>query len=117
MSLPIRLIDLTQKPTEIGPVEVNSGGDRPTVIPDLRRVTVQEFLRSSNLAPSSRKAYERELRRFLGWTELTWGELKLRHLAQYKQFLQELETGRSAKQRLARLLENILPVELRRPVS
>lgn len=52
-------------------------------------VKIQEFLNSSNLAPNTRKVYERELRRFLSWTELLWGEIKPRHISQYKAFLTE----------------------------
>ncbi|PZD70471.1 Tyrosine recombinase XerD [Acaryochloris thomasi RCC1774] len=58
---------------------------------DIRWPVVQEFLRSSNLAANSLKLYERELKRFLGWTHASWGELKLRHLGQYKGYLLELE--------------------------
>ena len=32
---------------------------------DLRWIKVQEFLRSSGLSPNTRRAYERELKRFL----------------------------------------------------
>jgi integrase/recombinase XerD len=50
---------------------------------------VEEFLNSCNLSPNSRKLYTRELARFLRWTELLWGELKMRHLALYKLYLME----------------------------
>jgi integrase/recombinase XerD len=56
---------------------------------DIRWVKVLEFLRSNNLAPNSRKLYERELKRFLGWTQLHYHELRPRHLGQYKQYLME----------------------------
>jgi integrase/recombinase XerD len=52
---------------------------------------VQEFLRSGNLALNSQKRYERELKRFLGWTHLPWSDLQPRHLGQYKAYLMELE--------------------------
>lgn len=55
----------------------------------MRWVKVQEFLRSSNLSPNSRKLYERELKRFLGWTELHYQELRPRHLGHYKEYLME----------------------------
>jgi len=57
--------------------------------PDLRWVKVQEFLRSSGLSPNTRRAYERELKRFLNWTELHWQELRSRHMGQYKEYLME----------------------------
>ncbi len=56
---------------------------------DIRWVKVQEFLRSSNLSPNSRKLYERELKRLLGWTELHYHELRGRHLGHYKEYLME----------------------------
>ncbi|PZD70820.1 Tyrosine recombinase XerC [Acaryochloris thomasi RCC1774] len=58
---------------------------------DIRWPVVQEFLRASNLAANSRKLYERELKRFLGWTHSAWSELKLRQLGQYKAYLMEHE--------------------------
>jgi integrase/recombinase XerD len=56
---------------------------------DLRWFKVEEFLNGGNLAANSRKLYTRELARFLGWTDLLWGELKMRHLALYKLYLIE----------------------------
>jgi integrase/recombinase XerD len=56
---------------------------------DIRWLKMEEFLNSSALAPNSRKVYERELRRFLNWTELLWSEIKPRHFSQYKAYLME----------------------------
>ncbi len=56
---------------------------------DLRWLKIQEFLRSSGLSPNTRRAYERELKRFLNWTELHWQELRSRHIGQYKEYLME----------------------------
>ncbi len=56
---------------------------------DIRWMKIQEFLNSSNLASNTRKVYERELRRFLNWTELLWGKIKPRHISQYKAYLTE----------------------------
>jgi integrase/recombinase XerD len=64
---------------------------------DIRWPKVQEYLNSNNLAPNSRKVYERELRRFLGWTELLWGEIKPRHIAQYKAYLLEAVQSAAGK--------------------
>ncbi len=58
-------------------------------VADLRWLKVEEFLNSSNLSPNSRKVYERELRRFLGWTDHAWFDLKPRHIALYKAYLSE----------------------------
>ncbi len=54
---------------------------------DIRSLKVREFFNSSALAPNSRKVYERELNRFLTWTELLWSEIKPRHISQYKAYL------------------------------
>ncbi|MHC5746963.1 MAG: tyrosine-type recombinase/integrase [Nostoc sp.] len=56
---------------------------------DIRWVKVLEFLRSNNLALNSRKLYERELKRFLAWSELHYHELRPRHLALYKEYLRD----------------------------
>ena len=58
---------------------------------DIRWPLVQEFLRSSRLSSNSQKLYERELKRFLGWTQCRWFELQSRHLGLYKAYLMELE--------------------------
>jgi len=55
----------------------------------LRWIKVQEFLRSSSLSSNTRRTYERELKRFLNWTELHWQELRSRHIGQYKEYLME----------------------------
>lgn len=60
---------------------------------DIRWPVVQEYLRSSSLSPNSRKLYERELKRFLGWTQCRWSELQSRHLGLYKAYLMELEVA------------------------
>ncbi|MBD2480383.1 site-specific integrase [Anabaena sp. FACHB-83] len=56
---------------------------------DIRFVKVLEFLRSNNLSVNSCKLYERELKRFLGWTQLSYHELRPRHLALYKEYLRD----------------------------
>ena len=58
-------------------------------VADLRWLKVEEFLNSSNLSLNSRKVYERELKRFLGWTDQAWFDLKPRHIALYKAYLSE----------------------------
>jgi integrase/recombinase XerD len=84
----VRLTASNQEPTSN---QLRSG--RPaklqTASADIRSMKVREFLNSSALAPNSRKVYERELRRFLTWTELLWSEIKPRHIAQYKAYLME----------------------------
>ena len=64
---------------------------------DIRWPVVQEFLRSSSLSSNSQKLYERELKRFLGWTQCRWSELQSRHLGLYKAYLMELEIATGKK--------------------
>lgn len=64
---------------------------------DIRWPIVQEYLRSSNLSPNTRKLYERELKRFLGWTQCRWSEFQSRHLGLYKAYLMELEVAGDKK--------------------
>jgi len=63
--------------------------------PDLRSMKVQEFLESSNLSANTRTSYTRQLTRFLEWTDLHWGDIKPRHISQYKAYLshEALTTG------------------------
>jgi integrase/recombinase XerD len=83
--------DLTSKQTPRGrPAQIAT----PT---DIRWPAVQEFLRSSSLSPNSQKLYERELKRFLGWTQCRWSELQSRHLGLYKAYLMELEVAGDKK--------------------
>ncbi|MCU0569417.1 MAG: tyrosine-type recombinase/integrase [Oculatellaceae cyanobacterium Prado106] len=86
---PIRVISLTASK----PVPQES----PRPITDLRWLLIEEFLNSARLSANSRKAYQRELRRFLDWTDLGWGDLKSRHLGQYKHFLMEALSVRHGK--------------------
>lgn len=87
----IKVIPLTPGSLETGLPQPRRGRSTKiqTSLRDIRWAKVQEFLNSSNLAPNSRKVYQRELRRFLSWTELLWGEIKPRHISQYKVFLTE----------------------------
>lgn len=68
---------------------------------DLRYFKVQEFIRSCGLSPNTRKVYERELKRFLNWTELHWQELRSRHIGQYKEYLME-QVETEQKKRLSK---------------
>lgn len=62
--------------------------NHPRTIPaNIRRVKVAEFLRSNRFSDNTRKAYDRELKRFLSWTDLHWLKLKSRHMALYKEYL------------------------------
>jgi len=89
---PIKVIpiDHSQPPTPYSPRTKK----RAAAFTDMRWLKVQEFLEGSNLDKNSKTAYERELKRWLGWTDLGWHEVKSRHLAQYKKHLSETPTTR-----------------------
>nr|MDZ8063199.1 site-specific integrase [Nostoc sp. EkiNYC01] len=73
-------------PLDLNPYSKSTKIKAPT---DIRWMKVLEFLRSNNLAPNSRKLYERELKRFLGWTQLHYHELRPRHFGLYKEYLRD----------------------------
>lgn len=75
---PIRLISTTS------PVAT-----RLTEPTDLRWLRVEEYFQARSLAENTQKAYRRELKRFLAWTDRTWADLTPRQIAQYKVHLQE----------------------------
>ena len=78
---------------ESGALQAVSGGlSAPKVsqIPVIenRWLRVQEFLRSRELAQTTLKAYEGELRRFMDWTPKAWHQVNRRDVERYKQELQ-----------------------------
>lgn len=87
----IKVVPLTASNQEPASTQLRRGRPAkvPTTLADIRSYKIEEFLNSSALAPNSRKVYERELKRFLSWTELLWGEIKPRHISQYKAYLIE----------------------------
>ncbi len=64
----------------------------PATPVDLRWQRVEEFLQSREFALNTRKAYERELRRFASWTEKPWHAITAQDVDRFKTFLKE---GRS----------------------
>ena len=67
---PIRLISIQLVVGSELPISARSVQQRSVQpVADLRWLRVEEFLNSSNLSANSRKVYERELRRFLSWTD------------------------------------------------
>ncbi|QLE59732.1 site-specific integrase [Nostoc sp. TCL26-01] len=88
---PIKLIPLENDPaaSDKSATKLSSRSKKITAPIDIRLVKVLEFLRSTNLAPNSRKMYERELKRFLAWTQLHYHELRPRHLGLYKEYLRD----------------------------
>jgi len=55
---------------------------------DLRWLRVEEFLQAKSLAPNTKTAYQRELKRFLAWSDRAWAEITPRQIAQFKAQLQ-----------------------------
>jgi integrase/recombinase XerD len=62
---------------------------RSTEPTDLRWLRVEEYFQARSLADNTQKAYRRELKRFLTWTDRTWSDLTPRQIAQFKAYLQE----------------------------
>jgi integrase/recombinase XerD len=54
---------------------------------ELRWLRVEEFFQARSLAPNTQKAYRRELKRFLDWTDRAWSDLTPRQIAQFKAYL------------------------------
>jgi len=52
---------------------------------DLRWSRVEEFLRSCELSANTRKAYKRELQKFLSWTDKPWQDITHRNINHYKE--------------------------------
>jgi integrase/recombinase XerD len=86
---PIKLVLLEDKVLPLVAQKSRSKSAKIAAPTDIRWLKVLEFLRSTNLAPNSRKMYERELKRFLGWTRLHYHELRPRHLGLYKEYLRD----------------------------
>lgn len=55
--------------------------------PDLRMARVEEFLSARSLSNNSRKAYRRELKRFINWSNKPFNRITPRHIVQYKEYL------------------------------
>ncbi|NJR48205.1 MAG: tyrosine-type recombinase/integrase [Leptolyngbyaceae cyanobacterium CSU_1_3] len=61
---------------------------RSTGPTDLRWLRVEEYFQARSLADNTQKAYRRELKRFLTWTDRAWSDLTPRQIAQFKAYLQ-----------------------------
>lgn len=71
---------------EIRLVHCDSTGQplQPLPSTNLRQVWVAEFLTTKAITDNTRKAYQRELKRFMEWTDLNWQQITPRLIAQYK---------------------------------
>jgi integrase/recombinase XerD len=68
---------------------------------DLRWSRVEEFLRSRELRPNTRKAYEREFKTFLEWTDKGWQDITARDIDRYKMHLKGLPSKRGGQRKAA----------------
>jgi integrase/recombinase XerD len=68
---------------------------------DLRWSQVEEFLRSRELRPNTRKAYEREFKAFLDWTEKGWQDITARDIDRYKMHLKSFPSKRGGQRKAA----------------
>jgi integrase/recombinase XerD len=68
---------------------------------DLRWSRVEEFLRSRELRPNTRKAYEREFKAFLDWTDKGWQDITARDIDRYKMHLKSLPSKRGGQRKAA----------------
>ncbi|MBX2867803.1 MAG: phage integrase N-terminal SAM-like domain-containing protein [Acidiferrobacterales bacterium] len=60
---------------------------------------ITEFLRSRELRPNTQKAYEREFRLFLKWTEKGWQDITARDVDRYKEHLKGTPSARWKRNR------------------
>jgi integrase/recombinase XerD len=72
---------------EIEPALLTSSLESATPA-DLRWIQVEEFFRNRELAPNTRKAYEREIRQFMSWIDQPWNNITSRDVYRYQQRLQ-----------------------------
>jgi integrase/recombinase XerD len=72
-----------------------------SITPDLRWSRVEEYFRSRELQPNTRKSYEREFKAFLTWTEKGWQDITPRDLDRYKDYLKLQPSARGRKRATA----------------
>jgi len=90
----------SSSPTPRSPAPVSASGASPI---DLREVRVEEFLKARSLTANSQKAYRRELRRFLAWTERPISQITPRQIVQYKEHLEKSLAESSVNRALSAL--------------
>jgi integrase/recombinase XerD len=69
-------------------IPLDGSNQLPQPLTDLRSPYLQEFLTARYLSPNTKKAYDRELNRFLAWTNLPLSEIGSRQIVKFKQYLQ-----------------------------
>jgi integrase/recombinase XerD len=68
---------------------------------DLRWSRVEDYLRSRELRPNTRKAYEREFKAFLDWTAKGWQDITARDIDRYKSHLKLKPSKRGGERKTA----------------
>ena len=66
---------------------------------ELRWTRVEEYFQARSLAENTQKAYRRELKRFMSWTDRAWAEVTPRQVAQFKTYLQEQKLSKNSVNR------------------
>ncbi|NET39677.1 MAG: site-specific integrase [Cyanothece sp. SIO1E1] len=80
------------------PEQIESSENPVDVISaDLRWLQAEKFLQSRPLTANTRKAYERDLKRFLNWTDQPWSDVTNRQLANYTLYLRSQPSARGGK--------------------
>ncbi len=98
MSVPaVKIVPLT--PLMVSSAEVRRSPQPKSA--DLRWSRVDEFLRSRELRPNTRKAYEREFKAFLDWTEKGWQDITARDIDRYKNHIKGLPSKRGGQRKAA----------------
>ena len=90
----------SSSPSRRSPAPVSASGASPI---DLRSLRVEEFLKARSLTANSQKAYCRELRRFLAWTERPISQITPRQIVQYKEHLEKSLAESSVNRALSAL--------------
>jgi integrase/recombinase XerD len=103
MTIPaVKLIALDRSAIAVIPSANEKQSPQPQFAPaDLRWSRVEEFLRSRELQPNTRKAYEREFKTFLDWTEKGWQDITVRDIDRYKRHLKREPSKRGGQRKAA----------------
>lgn len=82
----IQIVPVRSRPNAL-PTTPAVAAPKSPVTADLREKRVEEFLMARSLSPTSQRAYEQDLKRFLDWTDSSWEEVTPRQVAQFKKYL------------------------------
>lgn len=62
---------------------------------------MEEFFNALSIAPNTKKAYQRELERFLDWTDKAWNNINSRDVAFYKHYLETIQSDNNGFRQLS----------------